>query len=59
MGEGQQPTAAEPLREATAKCAEGIGNRQSATALGFDGEKYRQASTHQKEWGMDGPRAHP
>jgi trans-aconitate methyltransferase len=22
------------------------------TALGFDGEKYRQASTHQKEWGM-------
>ncbi len=35
----------------TSECP-GAANRSSATALGFDGEKYRQASTHQKEWGM-------
>jgi trans-aconitate 2-methyltransferase len=33
-------------------CSTATGNRPPAAALGFDGEKYRQASTHQKEWGM-------
>lgn len=35
----------------TTECAAARANGLSATALGFDGEKYRQASTHQKEWG--------
>jgi trans-aconitate methyltransferase len=33
-------------------CPAATGASLPATALGFDGEKYRQASTHQKEWGM-------
>jgi trans-aconitate 2-methyltransferase len=36
----------------TSGCSAASGDLRSATALGFDGEKYRQASTHQKEWGM-------
>src|SRR5512136_2623836 len=35
----------------TPERAAATGNRLPATALGFDGEKYRQASAHQKEWG--------
>ncbi len=36
----------------TAECGVVADRRFPETALGFDGEKYRQASTHQKEWGM-------
>jgi trans-aconitate 2-methyltransferase len=36
----------------TSERAASAGNCLRDAALGFDGEKYRQASIHQKEWGM-------
>jgi trans-aconitate 2-methyltransferase len=33
------------------ECEQITGNSPSPVSLGFDGEKYRRASAHQKEWG--------
>jgi trans-aconitate 2-methyltransferase len=52
QAEGPHAMSAESHREVVSGCFVTTGNRPSATALGFDGEKYRRASTHQKEWGM-------